>query len=705
MKRKRYILIFVLLLLGTVCNSVYAQEAKKENLIIPRDIPAVAVEIYGTKEEILNQLKDVTYTLYTEDETLTVPVKWDLSSVNMNQKGVYKIKGNPENGQTGQIQTMVSVQSRDTPDINAWYRLTAAGIYIFPWLDRSDTEEMSVWIKKAGGLWIDLTEGGYAICDSDGLYLSNQSMSAGNTYFMTVRYGKSMTRILKFAYCTDGDLKIYSYTQGEIGNIWHPSNCIASYEKEGEKFLTRCGAYAISSKDELKKIKDELENDQMLKVSTASVYEDTPENPALLLKSAWNISEVNTERPGLYKIEGIFKIPEDYVLKQGFTLPKAYAYISVQKKDAPQIDTYYMPAVHVVLFPMVTDGFSSDELQKFEIYLRKNKGSYKKLKKDQAVMTSRGVELYCDTLEGQNSYELCVVHTRGSTGIYSFVYDDAFITNEFWHQRNFADREERKLPDIIQTGPGKTQAVVSTVPAQTPDTEDETERYSYESSGQRNGSEDKKSESTSVPLQISQMPSSAERVTDTVTVITGRRLALMLSQNGFARFEKNGIVFTIPKQVAEDWKLGDTEELQVMIEKISDRGFSIRLFIRNEEIAEVPGATVQIPLDQFGEELSGQEVTVKDTEENFCECSLEQGILKVMTDRTGDYFLQSGEEESPVQSEFPEEDAADAVPESVRETADEAVGNNGNFKMLVIIGGILCFTGIYTVKKFRQKRK
>ena len=34
------------------------------------------------------------------------------------------------------------------------------------------------------------------------------------------------------------------------------------------------------------------------------------------------------------------------------------------------------------------------------------------------------------------------------------MYDDSFIVNEYWHERNFSDRDEKNLPDIIQKAPG-----------------------------------------------------------------------------------------------------------------------------------------------------------------------------------------------------------------------------------------------------------
>ena len=113
-----------------------------------------------------------------------------------------------------------------------------------------------------------------------------------------------------------------------------------------------------------------------------------------------------------------------------------------------------MPAVDMIEFPMLMDGFSKADLQNMQVYIRENKGSYQKADKELVEITSRGVLLYCrEVLKKGNTYDICVVHEKGSTGIYSFSYNDEFIVNEYWHERNFSDRDEKNLPDIVQKAP------------------------------------------------------------------------------------------------------------------------------------------------------------------------------------------------------------------------------------------------------------
>lgn len=83
----------------------------------------------------------------------------------------------------------------------------------------------------------------------------------------------------------------------------------------------------------LKQIEKELKENVRLRVSTAETFENTAENPELILESSWDLSRVNREKQGVYKVTGSFVIPEGYEVSDSLTLPEAYAYLSVQKKE------------------------------------------------------------------------------------------------------------------------------------------------------------------------------------------------------------------------------------------------------------------------------------------------------------------------------------------------------------------------------------
>ena len=666
-KEKR---IFLILMIG-ICLSgmliikkttvISGQENTVSHVTAPKDIPAVAVEINKSSEVICDKLSEITYTVYTDSDTLHIPVLWDVSAVNMELPGVYTVKGTlklPRGYDLGeinspQVQTTVSIQYPGRPEINTYYRLTAAGLYIFPWLERENADSMEAYLKKDNGQWMNLTEEGFALCSEDGLYVSNQSMVVGNTYSLMVVYGdgQRQTGTLRFRYQKDGSLKVYSYQYSQLGNTGSPAKRIRSYNAKDEKYLSRCAAYAVETGSSLEKIEEDLKESVRLRVSTAEKFENTAENPEIILESSWDMSQADLTKQGVYKLTGTFMVPEGYQLAENLALPKAYAYLSVQKRGNPQIDTYSMPVVDLVEFPMLMADFSAEELQNVQVYIRENKGSYQKLDRELAEVTSGGIQLYCrEVLKKGNNYDICAVYETGSTGIYSFLYNEDFIVNEYWHERNFSDRDEKNLPAIVQKAPGQTVTSVPSVEGmESPDTK---ENYYEESSGetsdnsrssgQKTSAGERKATDSGTTSDFDAADSTVtELSTDTITAISGQRLLLMLQQNGIVRFEKQGISVTILPETINTWKVAANDEIQMRIEKTAESAFSLRIFVRGEEVTEIPGSTAEFQTSVFGEISSPETVTVADAQGNLCAVTWQekQKILRVEIEKTGDYFI------------------------------------------------------------------
>lgn len=653
MRKEKSIILF--LLIGICLSGMFiiknptvirGQENEILHVIAPEDIPAVAVEVNESSEIISEKLAEVSYTVYTDSDTLHIPVLWDVSAVNMKLSGVYTVKGTlklPRGYDLGeinspQVQTTVSVQYPERPEINTYYRLTAAGLYIFPWLEREDADSMEAYLKKDNGQWMNLTEEGFALCSEDGLYVSNQSMVVGNTYSLMAVYGNGQrqTGTLRFRYQKDGSLKVYSYQHSQLGNTGSPAKRIRSYNAKDEKYLGRCAAYAVEIGSSLRKIEEDLKENVRLRVSTAEKFENTAENPEIILESSWDMSQVDLTKQGVCKLTGTFVVPEGYQLAENLTLPKAYAYLSVQKRGNPQINTYSMPVVDLVEFPMLMAGFSAEELQSIQVYIRENKGSYHKLDRELAEVTSGGIQLYCrEILKKGNNYDICAVYETGSTGIYSFSYNDEFIINEYWHERNFSDRDEKNLPAIVQKAPGQT---ITPMPS---GEEVESPDNSRNSGQKASAGETKATDSGTVSDLDAAESTVTELSTDTVTAVSGQRLLLMLQQNGIVRFEKQGISVTILPETINTWKVAANDEIQMRIEKTAESAFSLRIFVRGEEVTELPGSTVEFQTSVFGEISSPETVAVTDAQGNLCAVTWQdkQKILRVEIEKTGDYFL------------------------------------------------------------------
>ena len=119
-------------------TTVWGAVIRVNDVIVPHDIPAVAVEINKSSELITEKLSRVFYTVYTDTDTLHIPVFWDVSSVNMKLAGVYTMKGVLklpseyafDESKSLQVQTTVSVQYPDKPDINILQADCGRNLYI-----------------------------------------------------------------------------------------------------------------------------------------------------------------------------------------------------------------------------------------------------------------------------------------------------------------------------------------------------------------------------------------------------------------------------------------------------------------------------------------------------------------------------------------------------------------------------------------------
>ena len=212
------------------------------------------------------------------------------------------------------------------------------------------------------------------------------------------------------------------------------------------------------------------------------------------------------------------------------------------------------------------------------------------------------------------------------------------------------DVYEKNLPAIVQKAPGQTVTSVPSVEGmESPDTK---ENYYEESSGETSDNSRSSGQKTSAgEIKATDSGTTSdfdaadstvtELSTDTITAISGQRLLLMLQQNGIVRFEKQGISVTILPETINTWKVAANDEIQMRIEKTAESAFSLRIFVRGEEVTEIPGSTAEFQTSVFGEISSPETVTVADAQGNLCAVTWQekQKILRVEIEKTGDYFI------------------------------------------------------------------
>lgn len=349
-------------------------------------IPAVAAETGSGKEEITEKLGTVTTRAYCSDGTdRDLSVKWNLSSVDLEKPGVYQIQGQPcipedlfvtDENSVPTYTTQISVQNSGQPEINTYSCMESSGIFVFPWISGLDTEHMTAWLRREGSGWVDLTEAGYAICMEEGLYLANTAMTVGKRYELAISGKGFQTRILEFTCVSGKVLEIRNYHSGSILGTAVPDRKIRSTEETDPGMDQRCMAFALETGKDPQMIQKMLTEDMILFGSTAETYENTAENPAQAMRATWDISRVNCRKPGVYKIVGKFQAPEGYTLAENLALPEMTAYVSIQNPDAPEINTYYMPEIHQILFPVILSKIRDlDPL----VWIREDDNSWEKI--------------------------------------------------------------------------------------------------------------------------------------------------------------------------------------------------------------------------------------------------------------------------------------------------------------------------------------
>lgn len=610
--------IFLFLLIISGFTYVHADSRYITEFASVFYIPAVAVPVGGSPSGILEQLKDITVQAYTgTDEDLDLTVDWDFSQIDFSRRGAYEITGHPhlpegyvlaDNCTLPAYIASISVQNYDSPDINACSLMKAAGLFVFPWLPVTDEDQIQIFLKRESSSWINLTDMGYAFCDTDALYLPNSAMTPGNTYQLALTYKNEPDKILKFYYKSDRTLELSAYGTGSISDdLFQPSTIIKSIEEFDVRTIDRYMAFAVPCGGSLTEVTQELDSVSYgILGSTSETYEDSAENPARHLLLTWDYSNVNLNIPGVYTVIGSLSAPEGYTFAPELTLPHYTVYISVQNPLQPEINAYYMPARDFFCFPLCLDAFSSGQIAGFKIWYKKDTASYVPLPEESGFISGNEFILERFFLQENSSYSFYISWENGRTGTFSFTYDHAFITNDQWMERNYADRNQQTVPDYTQ--------IEEVSPTVTP---------AADTSGIYSRTED---------IQ--------ESVTDKWTVISGRRLGILLADaKEKISFEKNGISTVLPVSLVKEWEIGEDETLQIYTQQDEDT-VSIHIYKGDQEITDIPGAYIQLGgaasdtaesvsvTDSTGEELS----VSKDTDQN---------IITVKTDQTGDFTIDS----------------------------------------------------------------
>ena len=207
-----------------------------------------------------------------------------------------------------------------------------------------------------------------------------------------------------------------------------------------------------------------------------------------------------------------------------------------------------------------------------------------------------------------------------------------------------------------------------------------------------------------------------ELSTDTITAVSGKRMLLMIQQNGSARFEKQGISVTFSPDTVNGWKINAEDEIQIGIEKTSETAFSLRIFVRGEEVIEVPGTVVEFQTSVFGGIQSPETVKAEDVQGNQYAVNYQekQNVLCMEINQTGDYFLTDGKSESI--GNQTDEESVEAVsdgedigfteePMPEQKTEQKTENSAKQFLMIILTLPAVCILVAAIIFAIRKKRR
>ena len=133
-----------------------------------------------------------------------------------------------------------------------------------------------------------------------------------------------------------------------------------------------------------------------------------------------------------------------------------------------------------------------------------------------------------------------------------------------------------------------------------------------------------------------------EVVTENWTVISGKRLDLILKYMGDINFEKEGISLRIPASVAQGWKVAENGTIQALVQKVSDHSYEVKIYKGTQKITDIPGSRIMIPVKEIFPRKDPETMEITDSKGRKRKTFLDkkQDLLIVDTDETGIFCVR-----------------------------------------------------------------
>lgn len=316
----------------------------------------------------------------------------------------------------------------------------------------------------------------------------------------------------------------------------------------------------------------------------------------------WDFSGIDLNTVGLYHAIGKLTAPENTAFAEGIAFPEISIPVSVQAPGRPDINCF-LAARGNLHFPWVTPP---GELDVISVWLSENNGSWNRLESG-VYVGQEMLSIATRLLMPGSSYRLQVDYDGGQTGILSFTYADEIVL-EGYHDgdRDGGDAGGNPPDTIIQPPPEHTDDSEKTPPV-SEENDPADHEPSHKPSGPSWDGKDDSDEPAMPEIEApvvsgqpkedadSKNPAFSEFFDETTDRISGTRFLMML-QTGEQRavFSKQGITISIPKAALPEG-IQNEDQIEVIIQKDTDGGFSFSFSINGTALNSLPDASVMLP--------------------------------------------------------------------------------------------------------------
>lgn len=177
---------------------------------------------------------------------------------------------------------------------------------------------------------------------------------------------------------------------------------------------------------------------------------DAAGNACDLRADQWDLSQIDSQTPGKYNAVAAPNL-EGYTVAEGVRVPGRVCAVSIQDPAKPQIDSCVF-ARGTLRFPWVLTEELASQLNAFAVWMKKDDGPWERVQNNVYAM-SDGLQLSASGLIDGSGYTVQVDYPGGSTGMISFLYDDAPLLLDYAQGNRDGGGDGTDLPDVVQPGP------------------------------------------------------------------------------------------------------------------------------------------------------------------------------------------------------------------------------------------------------------